>query len=99
MGQSARLPCDEADRLNVLPTRASERVRRKAGDRLDAALSPLVTAVQEHRRRVIAAADETASRLGIAPGIAKLLSQRIETVDPGIGVEAMKLVASLKADI
>ena len=70
-----------------LPTWARERVRRKAGDQHDAAPFPLVTAVQEHRRRVIAAADEAASRLGIAPGMAKLLSQRIETVDPGLGVE------------
>lgn len=78
-----------------LPTWAREPARRKAGDKHDAAPSPLASAFQEHRRRVIAAADEAASRLGIAPGMAKLLGQRIETVHPGVGVEAMALVASL----
>lgn len=78
-----------------LSTWARERVGRKAGDKHDAAHSPLVTDVQEHRRRVIASMDEAASRVGIAPRRVKLLSQRIETVDPGLGVEAMTLVASL----
>lgn len=68
-----------------LPTWSTDRIRRKAGGRPETEAPPLATALPEHGRRVIAAVDESARRLGISPGMtvtrARSLAPELEVVD------------------
>lgn len=68
-----------------LPTWPTDRVRRKAGRQPEPGAEPLVTAHPEHGRRVIAAVDADARRLGIMPGMtvtrARSLAPEIDIVD------------------
>lgn len=52
-----------------LPTWPTDRIRRKAGRPPEAKAAPLVTALPDHGRRVIAAVDSEARRLGVSPGM------------------------------
>lgn len=52
-----------------LPTWSTDRVRRKTGKPPEGEQAPLITALPDHGRRVVAAVDEGARRLGIVPGM------------------------------
>lgn len=68
-----------------LPTWPTDRVRRSAGKQPEGEVAPLVTALPDHGRRVIAAVDAHARALGIAPGMtvtrARSFSPELAVVD------------------
>ena len=68
-----------------LPTWATDRMRRMAGGSSEVAGPPLVTALPDHGRRVVAAADAAARQFGIAPGMtvtrARSLAPDLEVAD------------------
>jgi len=66
-----------------LPTWSTDRVRRKTGKPPDEQAAPLVTALPDHGRRVIAAADDAARRLVIRPG---MTVTRARSLAPGLAV-------------
>ncbi|KAA9019621.1 DUF6504 family protein [Sphingobium limneticum] len=82
-----------------LSTWPTDRVRRKAGRPPDGAPLPLVTALPDHGRRVIAAVCVEARRLGILPGMtvtrARSLAPDIDVVDadPDGDLEGLRRLA------
>jgi protein ImuB len=67
-----------------LPHWSTDRLRRKAGKPLEGATPPpLVTAIPDHGRRIVAAVDAGARALGIAPG---MTITRARSFAPGLDV-------------
>lgn len=68
-----------------LPTWPTDRIRRQAGKQTAGDELPLVTALPDHGRRVIAAANEAARRLGVTSGLtvtrARSLAPELVVVD------------------
>jgi len=67
-----------------LPHWSTDRLRRKAAKPLEGdSLAPLVTAIPDHGRRIVAAVDASARALGIAPG---MTITKARTFAPGLAV-------------
>lgn len=83
-----------------LPTWSTDRLRRKTGKpQPDGAAPPLVTALPDHGRRVVAAVDTDARKLGIVPGMtitkARMLAPELAVVDadPEDDLEGLRRLA------
>ncbi|PZQ51114.1 MAG: nucleotidyltransferase [Novosphingobium pentaromativorans] len=68
-----------------LPTWPTDRIRRRAGRLPEGKAAPLVTALPDHGRRIIAAVDGAARLLGVTPGMtvtrARAMVPDLEVVD------------------
>lgn len=82
-----------------LPTWSTDRIRRKAGRPPEGKAAPLVTALPDHGRRVIAAVDGAARLLGVVPGMtvtrARGLVPELDVVDaaPEEDLEGLRRLA------